>query len=42
MQTLRDETGETRLGKAIARIMKGKKLNTLVSDDILKERKEFH
>jgi len=27
MQTLRDETGEARLGKAIARIMKGNKLN---------------
>ena len=27
MQTLRDETGEVKLGKAIARIMKGEKLN---------------
>ena len=27
MQTLQDETGEARLGKAIARIMKGNKLN---------------
>lgn len=27
MKTLQDETGETRLGKAIARIMKGNKLN---------------
>lgn len=29
LQTLQDETGETRLGKAIARIMKGDKLNLL-------------
>ena len=33
MQTLQDETGETRLGKAIARIMKSEKLNILKSDD---------
>ncbi len=29
LETLQDETGETRLGKAIARIMKGDKLNLL-------------
>ncbi|HEX2844988.1 MAG TPA: ABC transporter ATP-binding protein [Chitinophagaceae bacterium] len=33
MQTLQDETGETRLGKAIARIMKSEKLNLLSGDD---------
>jgi len=35
MQTLQDETGETRLGKAIARIMKSEKLNILRSDNIM-------
>lgn len=35
LQTLQDETGETRLGKAIARIMKSEKLNILRSDDAL-------
>lgn len=33
MQTLQDETGEARLGKAIARIMKSEKLNLLSEDD---------
>jgi len=33
MQTLQDETGETRLGKAIARVMKSEKLNLLNEDD---------
>ena len=44
LQTLQDETGETRLGRAIARIMKGKKLNTLLNDGVLshKEEKEVH
>lgn len=34
MQTLQDETGETRLGKAIARIMKSEKLTILRSENI--------
>lgn len=44
MQTLQDETGETRLGKAIARIMKGEKLNALRVNDILftQEKKEVY
>jgi Cu-processing system ATP-binding protein len=29
IQTLQDETGESRLGKAVARVMKGGKLNKL-------------
>lgn len=33
MQTLQDETGEARLGKAIARIMKSEKLNLLSEDE---------
>ena len=40
MQTLQDETGETRLGKAIARIMKSEKLNILKSDDTMALQKE--
>jgi Cu-processing system ATP-binding protein len=39
MQTLQDETGETRLGKAIARIMKSEQLNVLRSDDTLSIKK---
>ena len=39
-QTLQDETGETRLGKAIARIMKSEKLNILKSDDTMALQKE--
>ena len=39
MQTLQDETGETRLGKAIARIMKSEKLNILKSDDTVTMKK---
>lgn len=35
MQTLKDETGETRLGKAIARIMKGEKLNDSFVKEVL-------
>lgn len=35
MQTLRDETGEIKLGKAIARIMKGEKLNDSFVKEIL-------
>ena len=35
MQSLQDETGETRLGKAIARIMKSEQLNVLRRDDTL-------
>lgn len=35
MQTLQDETGETRLGKAIARIMKNEQIKILRSDDTL-------
>jgi Cu-processing system ATP-binding protein len=35
MQTLQDETGEIKLGKAIARIMTGEKLNALSADDSL-------
>lgn len=44
MQTLQDETGETRLGMAIVRIMKGEKLNTLLNDGVLtmNEKKEIH
>lgn len=41
MQTLQDETGETRLGKAIARIMKNEQLNILRSDDTLTMKKEM-
>ncbi len=40
LQTLRDETGETRLGKAIARIMKGERLNTFLNDGVLSPREE--
>jgi len=40
MQTLQDETGEIRLGKAISRIMKNEKLNILRSDDALAMIKE--
>ena len=40
LQTLQDETGETRLGKAIARIMKSEKLNILRSDDALAMKKQ--
>lgn len=35
MQTLRDETGEARLGKAIARIMKNEKLSISNADDTI-------
>lgn len=35
MVTLQDETGEMKLGKAIARVMRGEKLNVLRSDDFL-------
>jgi len=44
IQTLRDETGEIKLGKAIARIMRREQLNTLKSDDVLspEERKKNH
>src|SRR5688572_447841 len=35
IQTLRDETGEIKLGKAIARIMKREQLNTLKNDNVL-------
>jgi Cu-processing system ATP-binding protein len=40
MQTLQDETGEARLGKAIARIMKSEKLNVLKADETVVIRKE--
>jgi Cu-processing system ATP-binding protein len=40
MQTLQDETGEARLGKAIARIMKSEKLNLLKADETAVIRKE--
>ncbi len=40
IQTLQDETGETRLGKAIARLMKGKKLNTVPDDPVLSATKK--
>jgi len=39
IQTIRDETGEGRLGKAIARIMKNEKLNTLTTDGSVSIRK---
>lgn len=39
MQTLRDETGETRLGKAVARIMKNEKLYISKEDDVVVNRK---
>lgn len=35
MATLRKETGEEKLGKAIARVMKGEKLNNLWIDEVL-------
>ena len=37
LPTLQDETGETRLGKAIARIMKGNKLNLLHESQMAKQ-----
>jgi Cu-processing system ATP-binding protein len=40
METLQDETGEARLGKAIARIMKNEKLNLLTADETVVIRKE--
>ena len=40
LQTLQEETGETRLGKAIARIMKREKANTLKIKDIIKTNQE--
>jgi Cu-processing system ATP-binding protein len=40
MQTLQDETGEARLGKAIARIMKSERLNVLKADETVVIRKE--
>jgi Cu-processing system ATP-binding protein len=44
IQTLRDETGEIKLGKAIARIMKQEQLNTLKNGDLqtLEKRKKIH
>lgn len=44
MQTLQDETGERRLGKAIARIMNGDRLNTLSNESTIsmKEDMENH
>lgn len=39
MQTLRDETGEARLGKAVARIMKNEKLYISKEDDVAVNRK---
>lgn len=44
IQTLRDETGEIKLGKAIARIMKREQLNTLGNGDMqnLEKRKRIH
>jgi Cu-processing system ATP-binding protein len=44
MQTLQDETGERRLGKAIARVMKGEKLNALLTGGVISmnEEKEIH
>jgi Cu-processing system ATP-binding protein len=44
IQTLRDETGEIKLGKAIARIMKREQLNTLKNGDVqtLEKRKTIH
>jgi len=44
IQTLRDETGEIKLGKAIARIMKREQLNTLENGDVqnLEKRKKIH
>ncbi|MGZ5134235.1 MAG: ATP-binding cassette domain-containing protein, partial [Flavitalea sp.] len=38
IQTLQEETGETRLGKAIARIMKGDRLNFFSDAKVLEER----
>ena len=40
MQTLQEETGELRLGKAIARIMKGEKLTNEWIDKILEVKKD--
>ena len=40
LQTLQEETCETRLGKAIARIMKREKANTLKIKDIIKTNQE--
>lgn len=39
LQTLQDETGETRLGKAIARIMKNGKLSLLNEDEVVMVKK---
>jgi Cu-processing system ATP-binding protein len=40
MKTLQQETGELRLGKAIASMMKGEKINSLWIDEILSLKKE--
>jgi len=40
MKTLQDETGEVKLGKAIARMMKGEKLSSLWINEILAINKE--
>ena len=40
MQTVQEETGELRLGKAIARIMRGEKLTNEWIDKILEVKKD--
>lgn len=40
LKTLQDETGEVKLGKAIARMMKGEKLNSLWINEILSVNKK--